>query len=135
MHYIYWTLLTSTLTFNPTLQVFFAALPNLVSGVWLTKVVFWNPDGVFKCLPIFSLAFSCQTFVDFVSSPWYRYWSTGTNLDLLNDGFVKFIDAFAFINKLITIYIFDLFTKLDLQFFSNQYFTKHAMHFVAKVIC
>lgn len=42
-------------------EVFSAAFPNLWSGVWVTKVVLWNPEGVFKCLPIFSLAFGCQT--------------------------------------------------------------------------
>ena len=46
---------------TPTMQVIIAAIPNLMSGVWISKVVFWNPDGIFKCLPIFSLAFSCQT--------------------------------------------------------------------------
>ncbi|KAI0221576.1 hypothetical protein LSAT2_027112 [Lamellibrachia satsuma] len=42
-------------------EVCSAALPNLWSGVWVTKVVYWNPEGVFRCLPIFSLAFACQT--------------------------------------------------------------------------
>ncbi len=42
-------------------QVFASAFPNLWSGIWVAKVEVWNPEGVFKCLPIFSLAFGCQT--------------------------------------------------------------------------
>ena len=42
-------------------QVFTTAFPNLWSGIWVTRVVYWNPEGVFRCLPIFSLAFACQT--------------------------------------------------------------------------
>src|SRR6218665_520557 len=44
-------------------QVIIAAFPNLWSGIWVSKVVFWNTDGVFKCLPIFALCFACQTYV------------------------------------------------------------------------
>ena len=42
-------------------QVISSAFTNFWSGVWLSKVVYWNLDGLFKCLPIFALSFACQT--------------------------------------------------------------------------
>lgn len=39
----------------------FLSLPNLLSTKWYNRVVFWKTDGLFKCLPIFSFAFGCQT--------------------------------------------------------------------------
>lgn len=43
------------------LHVISSAFTNFWSGVWLSKVVYWNLDGLFKCLPIFALSFACQT--------------------------------------------------------------------------
>lgn len=43
------------------LYVMGLALPNLKAGNWLEKVNLWRVDGLFKCLPIFSFAFGCQT--------------------------------------------------------------------------
>ncbi|XP_062581724.1 putative sodium-coupled neutral amino acid transporter 10 isoform X2 [Saccostrea cucullata] len=37
------------------------SVPNLKAGNWYEKVNFWRVDGLFKCLPIFSFAFGCQT--------------------------------------------------------------------------
>lgn len=37
------------------------ALPNLKAGNWFQNVNLWRVDGLFKCLPIFSFAFGCQT--------------------------------------------------------------------------
>ncbi|XP_021342915.1 putative sodium-coupled neutral amino acid transporter 10 isoform X2 [Mizuhopecten yessoensis] len=44
-----------------TVYVFSLSIPNLVSGDWINKVNLWRTDGLFKCLPIFSFAFGCQT--------------------------------------------------------------------------
>jgi len=43
------------------LHVVSSAFTNFFSGVWIKKIVYWNPDGLFKCLPIFALSYSCQT--------------------------------------------------------------------------
>ncbi|CAC5392484.1 SLC38A10 [Mytilus coruscus] len=37
------------------------SLPNLLAANWYSKVYLWKTDGLFKCLPIFSFAFGCQT--------------------------------------------------------------------------
>ncbi|CAG9769376.1 unnamed protein product [Ceutorhynchus assimilis] len=37
------------------------AMPRIFQGDWITEVVFWKPEGVIQCLPIFSMALSCQT--------------------------------------------------------------------------
>ncbi|XP_019643635.1 PREDICTED: putative sodium-coupled neutral amino acid transporter 10 isoform X2 [Branchiostoma belcheri] len=42
-------------------EVLMWAIPNLVSGSWIQRVEMWRPAGIFKCLPIFSMAFACQT--------------------------------------------------------------------------
>ncbi|XP_060064162.1 putative sodium-coupled neutral amino acid transporter 10 [Ylistrum balloti] len=44
-----------------TVYVFTLSIPNLISGDWIDKVNLWRTDGLFKCLPIFSFAFGCQT--------------------------------------------------------------------------
>ncbi|XP_033738972.1 putative sodium-coupled neutral amino acid transporter 10 isoform X2 [Pecten maximus] len=44
-----------------TVYVFSLSIPSLVSGDWINKVNLWRTDGLFKCLPIFSFAFGCQT--------------------------------------------------------------------------
>nr|XP_022315271.1 putative sodium-coupled neutral amino acid transporter 10 isoform X2 [Crassostrea virginica] len=43
------------------LYVIGLAIPNLKAGNWFNKVNLWRVDGLFKCLPIFSFAFGCQT--------------------------------------------------------------------------
>lgn len=43
------------------LKIVFESLPHLFSGDWLNKVEIWRPAGVIQCLPIFSMALSCQT--------------------------------------------------------------------------
>ena len=45
------------------LKVIGLAIPNLKAGNWFNKVNLWRVDGLFKCLPIFSFAFGCQTYV------------------------------------------------------------------------
>ncbi|XP_066291357.1 putative sodium-coupled neutral amino acid transporter 10 isoform X2 [Branchiostoma lanceolatum] len=42
-------------------EVLMWAIPNLVSGSWIQRVEMWRPAGIFQCLPIFSMAFACQT--------------------------------------------------------------------------
>ncbi|XP_074647829.1 putative sodium-coupled neutral amino acid transporter 10 [Tubulanus polymorphus] len=42
-------------------QIFGSAFPQIWSGAWINKVNFWRPEGVFRCVPIFALAFGCQT--------------------------------------------------------------------------
>lgn len=37
------------------------SLPNLLAANWYSRVHLWKTDGLFKCLPIFSFAFGCQT--------------------------------------------------------------------------
>ena len=41
------------------IQLLFLFRANLAEGVW-SRVVWWQFGGIFKCLPIFSLAFCCQ---------------------------------------------------------------------------
>ncbi|XP_031570569.1 putative sodium-coupled neutral amino acid transporter 10 [Actinia tenebrosa] len=43
------------------LYVMFSSLPHLLEGTWTKHLNFWRPAGLLQCLPIFSLAFSCQT--------------------------------------------------------------------------
>ncbi|KAJ8318147.1 hypothetical protein KUTeg_003238 [Tegillarca granosa] len=43
------------------IYVMFLATPTLFKGDWLNKVNLWRTEGLFKCLPIFSFAFGCQT--------------------------------------------------------------------------
>ncbi|XP_013417027.1 putative sodium-coupled neutral amino acid transporter 10 [Lingula anatina] len=42
-------------------EVVLTAFPHLWSGVWVAKVDFWKADGMFQCLPIFSMSLACQT--------------------------------------------------------------------------
>ncbi|XP_048575593.1 putative sodium-coupled neutral amino acid transporter 10 isoform X2 [Nematostella vectensis] len=42
-------------------QTIFSAIPHLMEGHWKDHINFWRPVGVLRCLPIFSLSFSCQT--------------------------------------------------------------------------
>ncbi len=44
-------------------QLVFLSRSNLAGGVW-SKVVWWRFGGIFKCLPIFSLAFCCQRYLE-----------------------------------------------------------------------
>ncbi|ELT91159.1 hypothetical protein CAPTEDRAFT_229032 [Capitella teleta] len=43
------------------INVFITAIPNMYAGMWVNSVTLWEWQGAFKCLPIFSLAFACQT--------------------------------------------------------------------------
>ncbi|KAF5269932.1 hypothetical protein FQR65_LT05731 [Abscondita terminalis] len=43
------------------LKIISEAVPHFISGDWLNKVEIWRPAGVLQCLPIFSMALSCQT--------------------------------------------------------------------------
>ncbi|UYV76341.1 SLC38A10 [Cordylochernes scorpioides] len=43
------------------LKSFLEAAPHLASGRWWNEVEWWRPQGFLPCLPIFSLALSCQT--------------------------------------------------------------------------
>ena len=45
-----------------TLQLSSLALPNLSWG-WWGRVTWWDNTGLLKCIPIFALAFACQTWV------------------------------------------------------------------------
>nr|KAI8731441.1 putative sodium-coupled neutral amino acid transporter 10 isoform X1 [Biomphalaria glabrata] len=37
------------------------SLPDLVKGDWITDVTLWRTKGLFRCLPIFSFSFGCQS--------------------------------------------------------------------------
>ncbi len=37
-----------------------ASWPSLVEGKWTESVNYWRPAGIFQCLPIFTMALSCQ---------------------------------------------------------------------------
>ncbi|CAD5114257.1 DgyrCDS3398 [Dimorphilus gyrociliatus] len=41
--------------------IFFVSFPNLWSSQWTNHVILWQYSGFFKCLPILSLAFGCQS--------------------------------------------------------------------------
>lgn len=43
------------------LQVLSEALPHLLAADWLDHVNLWRPAGILQCIPIFSMALSCQT--------------------------------------------------------------------------
>ena len=45
-----------------TIQLFYLSIPNL-SWDSLLRVTWWDSSGLLKCLPIFALAFACQTCV------------------------------------------------------------------------
>lgn len=43
------------------LKIVMDAVPHFFRGDWINKVELWRPAGVLQCLPIFSMALSCQT--------------------------------------------------------------------------
>lgn len=43
------------------LQVFIESMNNLFAGSWIEEIHYWRPSGILQCLPIFSMALSCQT--------------------------------------------------------------------------
>ncbi|EFA00767.1 putative sodium-coupled neutral amino acid transporter 10 [Tribolium castaneum] len=43
------------------LKIVVEALPHIFTGDWVSEVVIWRPAGILQCLPIFSMALSCQT--------------------------------------------------------------------------
>lgn len=43
------------------LQIFAEAVPNLSENEWWYEVNWWKSEGILPCLPIFSMALSCQT--------------------------------------------------------------------------
>ncbi|GBN21015.1 Putative sodium-coupled neutral amino acid transporter 10 [Araneus ventricosus] len=55
------------------LKIFAEAVPNLASNEWWYEVNWWKSDGLLPCLPIFSMALSCQTqlfeFFDTMNDP------------------------------------------------------------------
>ncbi|XP_054724477.1 putative sodium-coupled neutral amino acid transporter 10 isoform X2 [Uloborus diversus] len=54
-------------------KIFDEALPNLAKNEWWYEVNWWQTDGILPCLPIFSMALSCQTqlfeFFDTLNDP------------------------------------------------------------------
>ena len=42
------------------LYIIFSSLDSLVAGDWWTQATKWRPAGIFQCLPIFTMALSCQ---------------------------------------------------------------------------
>ncbi|XP_035228255.1 putative sodium-coupled neutral amino acid transporter 10 isoform X2 [Stegodyphus dumicola] len=55
------------------LKIFAEAVPNLALNEWWHEVNWWQSDGILPCLPIFSMALSCQTqlfeFFDTLNDP------------------------------------------------------------------
>ncbi|CAL1271951.1 unnamed protein product [Larinioides sclopetarius] len=55
------------------LKIFAEAVPNLAANEWWYEVNWWKSDGILPCLPIFSMALSCQTqlfeFFDTMNDP------------------------------------------------------------------
>lgn len=55
------------------LKIISEALPKLMINEWWYEVNWWQPSGLLPCLPIFSMALSCQTqlfeFFDTLSDP------------------------------------------------------------------
>ncbi|KAK9502896.1 hypothetical protein O3M35_011583 [Rhynocoris fuscipes] len=43
------------------LKVLSEAAGNILSWNWVDKVYLWRPSGILQCIPIFSMALSCQT--------------------------------------------------------------------------
>nr|XP_058957878.1 putative sodium-coupled neutral amino acid transporter 10 isoform X1 [Pocillopora verrucosa] len=43
------------------LQAFLSALPKIMEGSWLYDLNYWRPEKLLHYLPIFALAFTCQT--------------------------------------------------------------------------
>ena len=42
------------------LYIIFTSLGSLVGGEWWSQAIKWRPAGIFQCLPIFTMALSCQ---------------------------------------------------------------------------
>jgi len=42
------------------LKIVLEAKPHITANDWTDKVLYWEPAGVLQCLPIFSMALSCQ---------------------------------------------------------------------------
>ncbi|KAG8201613.1 hypothetical protein JTE90_012684 [Oedothorax gibbosus] len=55
------------------LKIFAEAVPNLAGNEWWYEVNWWKTEGLLPCLPIFSMALSCQTqlfeFFDTLNDP------------------------------------------------------------------
>ncbi|PRD30697.1 UNVERIFIED_CONTAM: Slc38a10 [Trichonephila clavipes] len=55
------------------LKIFAEAVPNLAANDWWYEVNWWKSEGLLPCLPIFSMALSCQTqlfeFFDTMNDP------------------------------------------------------------------
>lgn len=49
------------MVFFPTKQIFWSALPEIIQWAWVTDVNYWRPENLLHSLPIFALAFACQT--------------------------------------------------------------------------
>ncbi|XP_050304365.1 putative sodium-coupled neutral amino acid transporter 10 [Anthonomus grandis grandis] len=47
--------------FGLVAKIIIDAIPHIFYGDWYSNVHLWRPDGVLQCLPIFSMALSCQT--------------------------------------------------------------------------
>ncbi|XP_067935576.1 putative sodium-coupled neutral amino acid transporter 10 isoform X2 [Watersipora subatra] len=47
--------------FVVVLSIFCTSWHNLRRGRWTQEVDFWNTKNIFQCLPIFAMAFGCQT--------------------------------------------------------------------------
>uniref|UniRef100_A0A0V0G709 Putative sodium-coupled neutral amino acid transporter 10 n=1 Tax=Triatoma dimidiata TaxID=72491 RepID=A0A0V0G709_TRIDM len=59
------------------LKVLSEATTNILSWNWIDNVHLWRPSGILQCIPIFSMALSCQTqifeiFDGFLSTPLER---------------------------------------------------------------
>eukprot|EP00795_Rhopilema_esculentum_P009212 gene9212-16888_t len=65
------------------IEVFIMSLKNIFSGLWTVHVNFWRPEGFFHCLPIISLAFSCQSQV-FVMYEAIPEQSVNIMMDIIN---------------------------------------------------
>ncbi|XP_049958415.1 putative sodium-coupled neutral amino acid transporter 10 [Schistocerca serialis cubense] len=62
------------------LKVVVEALPHLLAGDWMEKVHLWRPSGIMQCIPIFSMALSCQTQLFEIYESLYN-----ASLDRMND--------------------------------------------------
>ncbi|GIY73855.1 putative sodium-coupled neutral amino acid transporter 10 [Caerostris darwini] len=65
------------------LKIFAEAVPNLAANEWWYEVNWWKSDGILPCLPIFSMALSCQTqlfeFFDTMNDPSLKRMQTVIN--------------------------------------------------------
>lgn len=42
-------------------SMFCYSWPSLISLKWIDSIDYWSWENVFQCLPIFAMAFGCQT--------------------------------------------------------------------------